>query len=61
MKLQTKEYFEEGSSNIKIERTILEMSDPSAEVTLNEYMAVSYTHLFHYIIAKMNCKQQKVP
>ena len=28
VKLQTKEYFEEGSSNIKIERTILEMSDP---------------------------------
>ena len=42
VKLQTKEYFEEGSSNIKIERTILEMSDPSAEVTLNEYMVACY-------------------
>ena len=42
VKLQTKEYFEEGSSNIKIERTILEMSDPTAEVTLNEYMVACY-------------------
>ena len=42
VKLQTKEYFEEGSSNIKIERNILEMSDPAAEVTLNEYMVACY-------------------
>ena len=42
VKLQTKEYFEEGSSNIKIERHILEMSDPTAEVTLNEYMVACY-------------------
>ena len=42
VKLQTKEYFEEGSSNIKIERNILEMSDPTAEVTLNEYMVACY-------------------
>ena len=42
VKLQTKEYFEEGSSNIRIERHILEMSDPTAEVTLNEYMVACY-------------------
>ena len=42
VKLQTKEYFEEGASNIKIERTILEMSDPAAEVQLNEYMVACY-------------------
>jgi hypothetical protein len=42
VKLQTREYFEEGSSSIKIERTILEMSDPTAEVTLNEYMVACY-------------------
>ena len=42
VKLQTKEYFEEGSSNIKIERHILEMSNPDAEVTLNEYMVACY-------------------
>jgi hypothetical protein len=42
VKLQTKEYFEEGSSNIKIERTILEMSNPDADVTLNEYMVACY-------------------
>ncbi len=42
MKLQTKEYFEEGSGSIKIERTILEMSDPSAQVELNEYMVACY-------------------
>ena len=42
VKLQTKEYFEEGSSNIKIERTILEMSDPNAEVYLDEYMVACY-------------------
>ena len=40
--MQTKEYFEEGSSNIKIERNILEMSDPNAEVTLDEYMVACY-------------------
>ncbi len=40
--LQTKEYFEEGSSNIRIERNILEMSDPDAEVTIDEYMTACY-------------------
>ena len=42
VKLQTKMYFEEGSSNIKIERSILEMSDPNAEVEINEYMVACY-------------------
>ena len=42
VKLQTKIYFEEGASNIKIERNILEMSNPDAEVTINEYMVGCY-------------------
>ncbi|MBP3468776.1 MAG: hypothetical protein J6K26_04590, partial [Lachnospiraceae bacterium] len=42
VKLQTKEYFEEGTGSIKIERTILEMSDPDADVELNEYMVACY-------------------
>ena len=42
VKLQTKEYFEEGSSKIKIVRNILEMSDPDAEVTIDEYMVACY-------------------
>ncbi len=40
--LQTKEYFEEGSGSIRIERTVLEMSDPNAQVELNEYMVACY-------------------
>ncbi len=40
--LQTKEYFEEGSSAVKIGREILSMSDPDAEVVLNEYMVACY-------------------
>ena len=40
--LQTKEYFEEGSSSVKIERKILELSNPDAEVELNEYMVACY-------------------
>lgn len=40
--LQTKEYFEEGSSNIRIERKILKMSDPAAKVEINEYMVACY-------------------
>lgn len=40
--LQTKEYFEEGSSNIRIERTILDMSDPTAKIEINEYMVACY-------------------
>ena len=42
MTLQTKLYFEEGSSNIRIERTVLNMSNPDAEVELNEYMVACY-------------------
>lgn len=40
--LQTKEYFEEGSGSIKIERTILDMSNSDAEMELNEYMTACY-------------------
>ena len=42
LKLQTRVIFAEGSSDIQIERTILEMSDPSAKVELNEYMVACY-------------------
>ena len=42
VKLQTKEYFEEGTGSVKIERTILEMSNPDAEMELNEYMVACY-------------------
>lgn len=41
-KLQSVFYFEEGSSQIKIERRIFDMSDPDAEVELNEYMTACY-------------------
>ncbi len=40
--LRTKFYFREGSSGIRIERSILKMSDPTAEVELNEYMVACY-------------------
>ena len=40
--LQTKEYFEEGTGRIRIERNILEMSDPAAKVEINEYMVACY-------------------
>lgn len=42
VKLQTKIYFKEGSSKIRHERTILEMSNPDAEVEINEYMVACY-------------------
>ncbi len=42
VKLETKIYFEEGSSSIKYERTIFEMSDPLAEVGIDEYMVACY-------------------
>ena len=42
MKLQTRVIFAEGESDIRIERRILEMSDPSAKVELNEYMVACY-------------------
>lgn len=40
--LQTVITFEEGSSAVKYERKILKMSDPGAEVTINEYMVGCY-------------------
>lgn len=40
--LQTKYYFKEGSSEIKIERIILGMSNPDATVDINEYMVGCY-------------------
>ena len=40
--LQTRIVFKEGSSEVKYERRILNMSDPDAEVTLNEYMVACY-------------------
>jgi len=42
VKLQTKISFEEGKSNIKIERKILSMSNPDAQIDLNEYMVGCY-------------------
>ena len=42
VKLQTVITFPEGSSRIQIERRVLEMSDPAAEVTINEYMVGCY-------------------
>lgn len=42
VRLQTKVKFKEGSSDIRYERTVLEMSDPDAEVTINEYMVACY-------------------
>ncbi len=40
--LQTKIFFEEGSSRIRMQREILEMSKPGEEVLLNEYMVACY-------------------
>jgi len=42
VKLQSVITFTEGSSNIKIERHVLEMSDPNADITINEYMVGCY-------------------
>ncbi|MDO5337813.1 MAG: hypothetical protein Q4E89_10250 [Eubacteriales bacterium] len=42
VKLQTIITFPEGSSTVKIERVILEMSNPDADVTINEYMVGCY-------------------
>ncbi len=42
MELQTKLYFEEGSSCIRTERRVLRMSKQDAEVELNEYMVACY-------------------
>lgn len=42
VRLQTVMRFEEGASELRIERRILEMSDPKAELELNEYMVACY-------------------
>ena len=42
VKLQTVITFQEGSSDIRIDRNILEMTDPDADVTINEYMVACY-------------------
>lgn len=42
VKLQTVITFAEGESSIRIDRNILEMSDPAADVTINEYMVGCY-------------------
>jgi len=42
VKLQSIISFEEGASDIKIERRILDMSDANAMVTINEYMVGCY-------------------
>lgn len=42
VKLQTVITFTEGSSAIRIDRKVLELSDPAADVTINEYMVGCY-------------------
>ena len=42
VKLQTVITFREGSSAIQIDRHVLEMSDPRADVTINEYIVACY-------------------
>ena len=42
LKLQSRLYFEEGTGTIRIEREILEMSNPDAQVEINEYMVACY-------------------
>ena len=42
VKLQTRIIFEEGSSRMGVERRILDMSNPEAEIELNEYMVACY-------------------
>lgn len=42
VKLQTVIAFPEGTGDIKIQRNILEMSNPDAQVTINEYMVGCY-------------------
>ncbi|NTV78965.1 MAG: hypothetical protein HGA25_07515, partial [Clostridiales bacterium] len=42
MTLQTRYFFEEGSSSIQTQRTVLSMSDETALVELNEYMVACY-------------------
>lgn len=42
VKLQTKIHFLEGSSSIRVERNILSMTDPDAEVIIKEYITACY-------------------
>lgn len=42
VKMQTVFYFEEGSSQIRIQRRVLEMSNPEAEVEIREYFTGCY-------------------
>lgn len=42
VKLQTVITFTEGTGDIRIDRNILELSDPEAKVTINEYMVGCY-------------------
>ncbi len=42
VEIVTKEYFAEGSSEIKIERNIKSVSNPDAEIYLDEYMTACY-------------------
>lgn len=42
VKLQTVITFTEGASNIQIARNVIQMSDPEADVTINEYMVGCY-------------------
>lgn len=42
VKLQTVLTFTEGSGSIRIDRNVLGMSDPAAEVTINEYLVACY-------------------
>lgn len=42
VKLVTEVIFEEGSSDIQIQRHILEMSNPDAKIEINEYMVACY-------------------
>lgn len=42
LKLQTRISFEEGTGTIRIAREILKMSNPDAEVEINEYMVACY-------------------
>ncbi len=42
IKLLTRIFFTEGAADIRIERSILEMSDPDAKVGLDEYLVACY-------------------
>ena len=42
VKIETKIHFLEGSSSIRVERNILSMTDPDAEVIIKEYITACY-------------------